>query len=186
MRAFFVLAYPRSRTTWLSHALTSWDSVCLHEGLLGVRSIAELHDKMAAHGQVVGNSDSGNLLFVDAIRRTFADARFVCVYRPEREVAASLLRHGIGDVGMKPLRAAMQRVRAMPDVLHVHYHDLSKPETGRAIWEHCIGGGFDAAHWISMCAHHIESDLKALRDQVKANWAAMQELVNTDGVASWR
>ncbi len=183
MRAFFILAYPRSRTAWLAKAMTHNGVSCLHEGLLGATSVAHLRERMACYGSIVGNSDSANLLFMDAIRREFPAGRYVCVYRPEAEVCASLLAKGISGAGMKLLRPAMQKARQAKDVLQVRYDQLSLPETGKAIWEFCVGTAFDADRWTQIAAQHIESDTAALAQNVKANLPAIEELIRTEGVA---
>ncbi len=90
-RFFFILGMPRSRTAWLSVALTYGDSVCLHEGVAGCGSFGEYAAKLrAVPSAIVGDSDPALVYWVPQLRAEFPNARFLVVWRDPAEALRSL------------------------------------------------------------------------------------------------
>lgn len=148
-RTFFILSLPRCRTAWLANFLTYEDSYCFHEGLLNVGQIRDLRGLFERTGKsIVGNSDCGNILFLDQIVNEFPDTRFVMVERETDSVLSELDEmDGFSDVetilrGAELLKWAKEVYKPMV----VDYWDMGK-ETCRSIWDYCIGTEFDETRW---------------------------------------
>jgi len=95
---FFILALPRSLTSWLSVVLSPPDSGvrCIHDGFENVWSMTDMRRKLdTCNTSVVGNSDSFNLACIDEIKEAFPEARFVAIRRDIDDVLKSLVRCGL-------------------------------------------------------------------------------------------
>ena len=146
---FFILSLPRCRTAWLANFLTYEDSFCFHEGLLNVGSIGALKGLFEKTGKsVVGNSDCGNILFLDKIMNEFPNANIVLVERETASVLSELASmDGFSNVEAV-LRSAelLQWAKGAFNPLVVDYWNIDK-EVCRSIWNHCIGTQFDETRW---------------------------------------
>lgn len=122
----------------MSVFLTYGPSFCFHEGLVGCKSIADLKRKMeSVDAEFVGNSDCGNILFIDHIVEEFPNARFVVIHRELRDVEDSLLDMGLSC--NQYITDAFDALNSLSiEAMHIHYDDIGLKEC-RAIWKWCIG-----------------------------------------------
>ena len=91
MRPVFILAYPRSRTAWLSVFLTGAGIPCFHEAWKQVTTAKDLRLLMESRGaDVVANSDCANIFFLRELREEFPDALYIYLKHDERAVWESL------------------------------------------------------------------------------------------------
>lgn len=181
MRAFFICALPRSRTAWLANFLTHGIAHCYHEALLHCASINDLVPMFQRPQKlVVGNSDCANALFMPALQAQFPGSPIVVIDRPIEECADSL--HAIGidnDESLLLMYAAIKEIKARYRPLVIDYKDLGR-DGCRAIWEHCIGEGFDEARWELLDELDIQIFPQRLKDCVK-NSTTIRRLFGAEG-----
>lgn len=152
-KPFLVFALPRSRTLWLSNALTYGPAVCHHD--LCVYGVAEL-ERVITSGTCVGVADTGIIILLEQMRFQIYPA--VAVHRDPAEVYASLRRLGV-ETTLESLTERAQKLRELErywegPVLHVEYEDVDR--SGERIWNHCIGEGFDSQRWERLCDMKVE------------------------------
>lgn len=147
MNNFFIVSLPRSRTAWLANYLTCGDSFCFHEGLMGCDSIKALKGKMeATRFPIVGNSDCGNILFLEEIMDEFPEAKFVFIHRSPSEVEEELSRIGLPDNGLVAIEAS--RMNSYDSIgLHVEYEDLKNKSFCAEIYTYCTDQPFNQDRW---------------------------------------
>lgn len=143
-------------TAWLADAL-SYDKKCLHEGLVGCRSVQDLRVKMEREG-AIGNSDCGNIFVYDKLRKEFPDAKFLVVWRDPGAVCESLKGIGLGYDVMPYAERAMARVLE-DDHPIVLFEDVKKE--GARIWNHCLNEPFDERRWNEKGNRIITCDVEA-------------------------
>lgn len=137
MKTFFILCLPRSRSAWLANFLSYGNSHCFHEGLVGCENVQDLRENMEFTGyEVVGNSDCGNILFIDEIIKEFDDAKFVVVHRNAKDVYDELDSIGLPEHGLVQL--AEQKLKEF-DVSAMHVDFNMTTEDASALWEFCTG-----------------------------------------------
>jgi hypothetical protein len=150
LKTFFILSLPRTRTAWLANFLTYENSYCFHEGFLGCKSVSTLYKRFEATGKpIVGNSDCGNILFIDELRETFPLSKLVIVERPIGEVIDELHEIGMMNCDPEVLELAAQElafVKRSMNALVVDYKDLDE-NACRHIWRYCIDTPFDETRW---------------------------------------
>lgn len=85
---FFITGLPRTRTSWLANLFSDGRSFCHHDlfGLVG--SVAEFKRKLQPAN---GDSDSAAMLYYDALKKLFPEARWLLVLREPQEAIDSLL-----------------------------------------------------------------------------------------------
>ena len=86
---FYILSYPRCRSTWFSQFLSTNVSHCYHEMLSGNEENAFFKHMFAIQRPFIGSADTNALSFARARRRT---GPMVLIYRPEYDVIKSMLR----------------------------------------------------------------------------------------------
>lgn len=181
-RRFLILALPRSRTAWLSIFLTHSNSFCFHEPLLGCSTVADLEQRFReVDTEVVGGADTGAALFLDRIVELMPDIRLAVVERPLEQCAQSL--RALGDIDVIIATESLRRIQSALDdakqryrPLVVRFADLNDPDTARALWEHCIGEGFDPVRFSDLCRFNIEIIPEAFWARVRENQANIQAL----------
>lgn len=149
MKNFFILALPRSRTAWIANFLTYENSFCFHEGLMRISSVHGLKKMFSETGKkIVGNSDCGNILYVNLIKRHFDHARFVIINRDVEEVIRSLDEmEGFSDTEtVYRADVTLKALRNETDALQIDYDDLGE-EACRRLWDYCVGTPFDKTRW---------------------------------------
>lgn len=97
---FIVTGMPRSRTAWLANYLTYGDAFCKHELLSDFDTPKQCADWMKAKaesGVSIGMSDSGAVLFQDALAAELPNAKWVLIRRSVGDCEKSFSNeHGIG------------------------------------------------------------------------------------------
>jgi len=177
MTPVFILSLPRSRTAWLATFFCHGDTYAFHEGLIQCASVPELKELMESTGRsVVVNSDCGNVLFLDEIRKTFPQAKYIVVERDYAEVAAELEAMGAPDQGEVLL--ALQRLEEAKEELKplvIQYHALDK-EACQAMCEY-IGIPFDEKRWEMLDGMDIKLIWEKKMQYMKDNAARIAALV---------
>lgn len=181
MRNFFILSLPRSRTAWLANFLTFENSFCFHEGLLECDKVDKLKSLFASTGkQIVGNSDCGNILFLDELIKAFPDAKYVVIKRPLEEVKKEMRGMGLGDwdgwtldISEKRMNEVMKDV----DALIIDYHDLDE-QACKQIWDHCIGTPFNSTRWRMLDGLDIQIILQKKLEYMRSKLGNIQSLMN--------
>jgi len=154
---FLIMGLPRSRTAWLSVALTYKNSHCLHEPLLGCMSVSELTTKFDdIDADIVGGADTGAVFFLDAIIKEMPFIKIVVIDRKIEDCESSSRRMGFDSVDLRELRLALDEASQRMNTLVVDYDKLSDPSTGRKIWQHCIGGEFPEKRWTDLARFNIQ------------------------------
>ncbi len=160
MSNFIIISLPRSRTAWLSVALTYGDSYCFHEPLLGCDSVSDLKVKFdSVEAKVVGGADTGAVLFLDNIIKEIPDIRVLVVERDAKECEISMEDMGFDHVDLTVPKNALKEAGERENVKVVRYDDLSDPGTGQEIWEYCTGqNDFSAQRWLELAKLNIQVD----------------------------
>lgn len=171
MTPYFILGNGRSRLAWLANAMTYGRSACLFEGSLGCVSIDDLAGRLVeTAADRPGNSDCVNAMLLPRILERWPNARLVVVTRDTDAVATSLARLGIeaDPKRLQAIRHGLETAKTLDNTFVVPFQDLGIVEVGRALWEHCVGDGFDARRWRMLdelnvqVRHEVESD-KAMK-----------------------
>lgn len=154
---FVVTGLPRSRTAWLSVALTHGPVRCAHEALLWDKDRSA---RWAAHGGLVGNSDSGYLL-----NPIPEGAKLIVVRRDPAEALRSYLglfkseAHEAIRAAWPGLVEQVYKLDAVADLV-VGWDHLDA-DTGLSIWK-AIGadaGSFDRDRWTQLTGMNIQVEL---------------------------
>ncbi len=181
MRNFFILSLPRCRTAWLANFLTFENSFCFHEGLLDCDKVSKMKSLFASTGkQIVGNSDCGNILFLDEIIDEFPDAKYVVIKRPLDEVRSELKEIGLPDFDELTLAYSdrmLNEVKKEVDALVLDYHSLDQMAC-RQIWEHCIGTSFNEPRWRMLDGLDIKIILSKKLEYIKTNSRNIESLIS--------
>ena len=172
MKTFFILSLPLSRTAWLANFLTYENSFCFHEGLLHVPSPHHLDYLFErTHKPIVGNSDCGNVLFLDEIYDVFPDSKFVIIERPYRDVISSMHQMGerfCDDQYVRKAQRLLDTAKTYFNPLVVPFHQLNH-ENCRRIWQHCVGTAFDSLRWQMLDGINVQVDPVKKLDQIDSS-----------------
>ena len=180
MKNFFILSLPRSRTAWLANFLTYENSYCFHEGLLSCKNISAMRQLFESTGKpTVGNSDCGNMLFLDELRDDFPEAKFVIIDRPVDEVIDELHEIGLIYFDPKVMELTAQELavaKRTMDALVVDYRDLDE-NACRHIWQYCIGTPFDEHRWRMLDGLDIQIILSKKLEAIRENEPNIESLM---------
>ena len=180
MKTFFILSLPRSRTAWLANFLTYENAYCFHEGLLESSRVAALSRLFASTGKpIVGNSDCGNVLFVDELRASFPEAKLVIVERPLGEVVDELNDMGLSNFDPETLEYADHQLalaKRTQTALVVKFRDMDE-NACRHIWHHCIGTPFDENRWRMLDGLDIQIILSKKLEAIRRNGSNLESLM---------
>jgi hypothetical protein len=159
-RRFFVTGLPRSRTAWFANLFSTGDVLCHHDALLECDRVTDLPSILGRRA-IVGDSDSGLLLFYSDVAAMYPGAPWVVIRRDPDEAFRSLVEHFGTDVsngGWPILTAALQTIPAgNSSILSVSYDELGDVSIIRKIWNHCIPTvPFDAERWVLLRDLKIE------------------------------
>lgn len=142
---FFVLALPRSRTSWVANLLNYSNSFCYHEALRECSSLDELKDLLDSHEEeYVGNSDSALVPYFYDLIETFPNAKILLIERKPHEVVESLLDFQLTDNYVKTenwinkLHQQIKEIKRHPQVLTVKHTDFNELEKCKEIWEYLL------------------------------------------------
>lgn len=171
MRHFLIVSLPRSRTAWLANFLTYGQSFCYHEGLLGCSNIEQFKKRLESTGtEISGNSDCGNVFFLDRIKELIPDIRIVVIKRDLEEVMSSLDAMGDQFGYRETVVAAAELIdksQHYHSALTIDFNDIGE-DACKIIWEYCTGSVFNRNRWEMLDGINMEIDthkkLKSMRD----------------------
>lgn len=199
-QAFYVTGMPRSRTAWLSVALSDWtNSACLHEPLAkitygrpasvhpidgdvipsseGVDAVELKSLLEATRCNFAGISDSG-LPVVASDLPTLLPGPILIVWREPDDVIDSLTAYLGGDRdvhagGVALMHAALSTFASSHDCMVVDFEQLSEMDTMRKIWGHLLPGlQFQRRRIESLQRLRIDPDPATLLDGVSESASA--------------
>lgn len=180
MSPYFILGNARSRLAWVAAAMSHGESACLFEGSLGCVSIEDLAGRLIqTAASRPGNSDCTNAMLLPRILERWPNARLVVVTRDTDAVATSLARLGI-EADPKRLQAnshGLETAKLLDNTLVVPFQDLGIVEVGRALWEHCVGQGFDARRWQMLDELNIQVRHEVEVDKARRFGPALKRLL---------
>lgn len=141
---YIIGALPRSRTYWLSQALSYLEEVCLHDPSLD-------------YPRCSGVSDTGAIYHQEEIVLKYPKASWIVVDRPIDQVVKSIKKMGHPSdwvySGEEKLEEAKKKA-----VLVVPYNKINS--MGPAIWEACsIPYDFDKNWWSTMCTVNLQAKI---------------------------
>lgn len=143
---FYVTGLPRSRTAWLSVALSDWTrSACLHEPLARLDEYTPevvLSMLDATRCPNVGIADSG-LPVVAPDLPALIPGPVLIVWRDPREVIASLTRYLGGDEsvhagGVAAMHARLGDFGRRHEHMMIAFEDLNSIEAMKRVWVHLL------------------------------------------------
>lgn len=179
MKPFFIFSLPRSRTAWLANFLTYGETYCFHEGWIGVSTPDEMWRKMKATGRkFTGNSDSGNIMFLDEIMDEYPNAKLILIERPMNEVIRSL-----SDMGFPGQEEYLRRchidlqnlkINASPMVVPFHLMDNG---ACREMWEYVTDEPLDEQRLEMLEGINMEVFPDWLRNRVMRNTNQIENIV---------
>jgi len=144
MRGTFIISgMPRARTAWLANFMTYGSVLCEHEMLSKFKTpeeCAEYMRQMVEDGVVdaIGMSDSGAVLFQDALKAALPEARWVIIRRSVDECQKSFKNeHGI-DVDLWDHKRKVDDAIMNLSPLVVDFEDIDSRLD--EIRSHCVGG----------------------------------------------
>ncbi len=165
METFFVCGTPRSRTAWLANFLTTNNVYCFHELLVYCKTPTEIKDEfLKTRKNIVGNSDSGNILFIDELKAEFPKSKIVLIKRNRDEVIQSLKKtgflisyqetelNGVIDYIIEEI----ENTRKKYECLYLDYNDLVSADCCKEIYEYCTGLSFDYDRWFLLSTLNIQ------------------------------
>lgn len=196
MRPFLVLSTPRSGTAWIANWLTHQGVYCYHElfGEPGVTSVEDVALRLREdNGLVLGNSDSGNIWFLEQLRGLMPDVVLVAVTRPVEDVYRSLERAIV--LPEEVLQAAWESLLELSECLSYAINEYGLQEetfgelftvppevsiaAGRRIWDTVSGGRpFDEDRWLRLRRMNVQLTSEAL-DSIFSRAPYMRHLLET-------
>jgi len=157
---YFIFSLPRSRSTWVAHALCYGKSVCYHD-LTAEGDMDYIEHTLQDSGfEFSGMADTGIIHRIPEMTR-FSSCPAIALHRDHHQCEKSTLAAGYkiphkfyvdGDYWLQNLHEYWEG-----PVLHVNYDDIDT--AGSAIWEHCIGSGFNSGWWEYLCNLKIEVNI---------------------------
>lgn len=173
-----ILARPRSRTAWLANLLSyGQSSICLHEGILGCGSLADMQRKLLALPfDAVGTADTALLFYAEEIAAAGTHAIVLKSndFAWRRWVASITPRDGLDEI-VRRIDAAYERalelVGAYGMVVEVDSLDLEP--VAREIWSYFgIEARFSRERFDMLVNLRVESIEQSLRDRFEAHMAS--------------
>lgn len=127
----------------------------------------------------VGNSDSGNIMFIDEILDEFPNAKMVLIERPMDEVAESLVSAGFPEswdyLRLCQNDLAELKVKARPMVVNFHRLDH---EACKDIWNYVTDGSpLNEARLEMLEAMRIEVIPEIITNKVMKNMGQFMDLI---------
>jgi len=145
--------------------------------LLGsVKDMNEMRAEFVKSGRkIAGNSDSGNTLFIDSIKKEFPQAKIVVIKRNREETIESMANFDIGfdyDKGQisETIDLFMEGIKHLEndfDCLCCDFADLTKAEHCKKIFEYCTGLTFDHKRWELLNRLNMQVDKKYAKEQIE-------------------
>lgn len=108
--------------------------------------------------KIVGNSDCGNVMYLEEIMDSFPDTKLIMIERPIDEVIDSLTKMGEGFSNHESVyftHDLMQDVKDAHEMLVIDYHEMNEA-TCRKLWNYCTTDQFDHNRWTMLNGLNIE------------------------------
>lgn len=177
MTPVFILSLPRSRTAWIATFFCHGDTYAFHEGLIQCASVAGLKTLMESTGRsVVVNSDCGNVLFLDEIRKTFPQAKYIVIERDFEEVTQELADIGLPEQGEVLLAShRLEEAKQTLNPLVLSYDRLDR-DACQQMCEY-IGIPFDEQRWEMLDGMDIKIIVEKKVDYMQKNAERISALV---------
>lgn len=150
---YVIASTARSRSFWLSKALSYLEEICLHDPL---RDITNLGDIPRCSGFI----DTGIVFFKDKFLSLYPYMPIIVIERPVEEVVKALKKKSLPSdwayLAQERLEELKQRA-----VLVVPYNKINK--SGELIWNACqIPYDFDENWWTTMCTLNLQCEIKRM------------------------
>lgn len=142
----------------MANFLTYGNSFCFHEALIETKpdGMKELFESLGK--ETVGNSDCGNILFLDEILDVFPDTKLVMIERPLEEVLLSLNQMGTAFSNTDSVvmcHGLMNQIKETYNPLVFDFHQMDESAC-RVLWDYCTGEPFDYQRWKTLNGLNIE------------------------------
>lgn len=183
--AFIIFGLPRSRTYWLSVAMSHGGYQCAHEQMRHMR----LQDDIKAwfSQDYTGAAETGAAPFWRTIRAVRPDLRVLVVRRPVAEVVDSLMaldmrrvctfERGALTRQITYLDRKLDQIEARwPGVKSVSFAGLRYEAVFAGAYEFCTGQPHDHAWWASLADVNLQANMPALMRYMQANRPALDKL----------
>jgi len=180
---FVVFCLPRSRSAWVANFLSYDGGLCLHEPLLGCRSLDDLDDKMAATGvEFVGCADTAIMAFTEQVIDRYPTARFVALLRQPDGFAAQARKMGCSEQHicdmLERFQEAVEVLSAFGEqTLLVRSKDLGLAHVCDLLWRH-VGHTtpMSQARFEMLNDMRVEAMVNRVEQKVRRNKGAITEL----------
>jgi len=167
---FIILSLPRSRSFWLSRALSCAGYHCEHEQARHARGLDDVRSWLAQGW--TGTAETSAAPWYRLIRHLRPDIAIVVVRRPVGDVVDSLMRLDLRGVcgfdrvalerQMRRQDRYLDRVERLPGVLSVQAADLSNEAVFAKVFEHCLHVRHDPEWWAALAPANLQCDMPAL------------------------
>lgn len=153
-KPYFILATPRSRTTWLTAYLYRDEFPARHDSSIEYPSLDVFDEALRAHP--FGVIDTALAVHWRWIREHFPDSPLVCLMRPYDEVLVSARRLGIQPGRfLHRVYAEIGTCAVSADCLTLTPADLGRADQVRDLCEY-VGVPWDTQRYAVMEQMHIE------------------------------
>lgn len=170
---FMVIGLPRSGTTWLANWLTTARSFCLHDPLYKVHYTAwdtdSAHLPPRSSYERIGVSCTGIWRWPEWVNQH--PAKKLVIVRNVDEVNDSL-----ANIGIDPLESNAAHLLSTIKSPRINYSDIFDIKSAPVIWNHLIGGEFDAARYKQLLEFNVTPNFKTLKTDKLLNSKLYDEL----------
>lgn len=152
----------------MANFLTYGQSFCFHDALIDCRSMDDLMVKMeGANSAVVGNSDSGNIFFLEEIQSKFDNAKFIIILREPSEVGESMKNIGFQCDHRVFMRAHHQLLDLADSGIPAYWYDKLDKENSREIYEYITETEFNPQRWELLSNLMVEVNVDYLHKKIE-------------------
>lgn len=169
---FLILGLPRSRTYWLSRALSYAGWECSHDRAPYLRSVDDVKSWLSMDD--VGSAETAAVPWWRLARHFRPDLKMAVIRRDRGEVIESLMRFGLFDRAklgpvMERFDRALDSAARAPGCLSVGFDELREEAACARLFEHCLELPFDRAWWAHLAGQNLQTNLRAQVAYVLAN-----------------
>ena len=166
LRPYAVFTAGRSRTMWLSAFLSYGICSCNFESIAKVQNFQEVLQMLNIPG--MGAAETMSAPAWPLLLMAAPQLRVVVVRRPMEEILESLVTavNGRLELDLPVLTRligyivrALEKLSLQPQTLTVNFSDLTKEETCRQVFEHCLPYKHDKGWWKFLSEKNINPDV---------------------------
>lgn len=175
------MALPRSRTAWLANLLTTRNSFCYHEGMVGCKDVEDLKQKLRdTPYDTVGISDTGIGLFINRLMGILPEVKLIYIERDPDECYKSVRELGIYiERDLFHAQAEhMQKAVSNYKSLHLHYHELDDREAIQELFDY-VDIEFDENRYNLLKDLRVETVMANLIQKMDRNTHQIQSLMRS-------